>query len=328
MKKSVRFSILLGIVTFGVGVVLSSCGVSESGPVKVPVYTAMTIKRNGKKNSQKYTDTIKNADGDDSKDETTSSGEEVPPSDDVAEVPPVETGEDDKEELENDIEDIVKVTVSGDETTKYYVNPGEVFTVEVHIDNPDDCEIQSFTLNGKKYSNYMFNTGSTMELLLLDVTAPTNPGYVEYTIDAIKYIDGVEIKDVKLGGEQTIKAGVKFTKEPTVNVSKVEVGTNSANINLTLSDYENVLKDNEVKIYLSDGTAIVDEKKLNVGSNSITFDNLLMNKEYEYGVFTHYDLIDGKLDQPRVLHTNNFHTLKAYNFINVTATQTSVHFEY
>ncbi|MDY5937674.1 MAG: hypothetical protein SPJ56_03625, partial [Bacilli bacterium] len=136
MKKSVRFSVLLGIVTFGVGVVLSSCGVSASGPVKVPVYTGMTIKRNGKKNSQKYTDTIKNANGDDSKDETTSSGEEVPP---------VETGEDDKEELENDIEDIVKVTVSGDETTKYYVNPGEVFTVEVHIDNPDDCEIQSFT---------------------------------------------------------------------------------------------------------------------------------------------------------------------------------------
>ena len=223
MKKSVRFSILLGIVTFGVGVVLSSCGVSvdnsntgnttsqntsnttdnptssnitenptssnstSTNSLRVPVYTGMTIKRNGKKNSQKYTDTIKNADGDDSKDETTSSGEEVPP---------VETGEDDKEELENDIEDIVKVTVSGDETTKYYVNPGEVFTVEVHIDNPDDCEIQSFTLNGKKYSNYMFNTGSTMELLLLDVTAPTNPGYVEYTIDAIKYIDGVDIKDV------------------------------------------------------------------------------------------------------------------------------------
>ncbi|MDD6227040.1 MAG: hypothetical protein PUB23_04795, partial [Bacilli bacterium] len=325
MKKSVRFSILLGIVSFGVGVVLSSCGVSpieqstNKGPVKVPVYTGMTIKRNGKKSSQKYTDTIKNADGE-SQDETNPEEGDVPPVDDGVEVPPVETGEDDKEELENDIEDIVKVTVSGDETTKYYVNPGEVFTVEVHIDNPDDCEIQSFTLNGKKYSNYMFNTGSTMELLLLDVTAPTYPGYVEYTIDAIKYIDGVDIKDVKLGGEQTIKAGVKFTKEPTVNVSKVEVGTNSANINLTLSDYENVLKDNEVKIYLSDGTAIVDEKKLNVGYNSITFDNLLMNKEYEYGVFTHYDLIDGNLDQPRVLHTNNFHTLKAYNFINVTAT--------
>ena len=39
-------------------------------------------------------------------------------------------------------------------------------------------------------------------------------------------------------------------------------------------------------------------------------------------------LIDGELDQPRVLHTNSFHTLKAYNFINVTATQTSVLFEY
>ena len=86
MKKSVRFSILLGIVTFGVGVVLSSCGVSvdnsntgnttsqntsnttenptssnstSTNSLRVPVYTGMTIKRNGKKNSQKYTDTIK-----------------------------------------------------------------------------------------------------------------------------------------------------------------------------------------------------------------------------------------------------------------------------
>ena len=98
MTNKVRFSILLGIVAFGVGVVLSSCGVSvdnsntgnttsqntsnttdnptSSNPtssnstsinsLRVPVYTGMTIKRNGKKNSQKYTDTIKNANGDDS----------------------------------------------------------------------------------------------------------------------------------------------------------------------------------------------------------------------------------------------------------------------
>ena len=102
MTNKVRFSILLGIVTFGVGVVLSSCGVSVDNSntgnttsqntsnttdnptssnitdnptssnstsinsLRVPVYTGMTIKRNGKKNSQKYTDTIKNANGDDS----------------------------------------------------------------------------------------------------------------------------------------------------------------------------------------------------------------------------------------------------------------------
>ena len=364
MTNKVRFSILLGIVAFGVGVVLSSCGVSvdnsntgnttsqntsnttdnptssnitenptssnstSTNSLRVPVYTGMTIKRNGKKNSQKYTDTIKNANGDDSQGETTSGGEEVPPVENGTEVPPVETGEDDKEELENDIEDIVKVTVSGDETTKYYVNPGEVFTVEVHIDNPDDCEIQSFTLNGKKYSNYMFNTGSTMELLLLDVTAPTNPGYVEYTIDAIKYIDGVEIKDVRLDGEQTIKAGVKYTKDPVVEVLRTNIGVDDVEISLKLTDEQEVLKGNEVRIYLSDGKEIVGEKTLVLGDNLIQFDNLLTDKIYEYGVFTHYDLLDGEFDSVRALHTNSFNTLKAFSFKNVSATQNSIRFDF
>ena len=114
------------------------------------------------------------------------------------ELPAVDPHTDHVEELPEEIEELVTITVEADDEVKYYVRPGETFIVEVHIANPDDFEIQSFTLNGKKYANYMFKDGSTMELLLLEVTAPATSGYTSYSIDAIKYIDGTEIKDVDM----------------------------------------------------------------------------------------------------------------------------------
>lgn len=93
------------------------------------------------------------------------------------------------DELENEIEDVVTIDVEADDEVKYYVSPNEIFMIEIHLSNSNQYEIQSFTLNGKKYFNYMFKDGSTMELLLLETTAPSTPRYFEYTIDAIKYID-------------------------------------------------------------------------------------------------------------------------------------------
>lgn len=133
-----------------------------------------------------------------------------------------------EEEPETEIEDVVHIDVVTDNETKYYVQPNEVFIIEVHIDNPNDYEIQSFTLNGNKYANYMFKEGSTMELLLLETTAPSVSGYVEYSIDAIKYIDGTEIKDIDMSsGNKTIKAGISYTSSPSARITNETVSTTS-----------------------------------------------------------------------------------------------------
>ena len=64
--------------------------------------------------------------------------------------------EDGNGEMNEEIEDIITIEVKGDDITKYYVKPNETFIVQVHVSNPDNYEIQSFTLNGQKYASYMF----------------------------------------------------------------------------------------------------------------------------------------------------------------------------
>ncbi len=230
------------------------------------------------------------------------------------------------ESLETDIENILQIEVAGDKTTKYYVQPNEIFTVQIHIDNPNDYEIQSFTLNGSKYASYMFKDNSTMELLLLDVTAPSTAGYLELTIDAIKYIDGTEIKDVRLDGDKTIKAGVAFTKAPTANLSNVVLATTSLSFTAQITDTQNVINGNAIKAYLSNGNEIVAERKIEVGVNHVTFDDLLIGTTYEIGICTSYDYIDGYGVKAHWLLTQTVSTQKAFMITEATTTKERIDF--
>ena len=87
----------------------------------------------------------------------------------------------------------------------YYAMPNEDIYIHVHISNPDGFEILSFTLNGVKYSSYMFEEGSDLETLILKYNVGDKNGINQYTIDAIKYVDGENIKDVRMEGDRTIE---------------------------------------------------------------------------------------------------------------------------
>ena len=87
----------------------------------------------------------------------------------------------------------------------YYAQPNEDIYIHVHISNPDGIEILSFTLNGVKYSSYMFEKGSDLETLILKCNVGAQEGIQQYTIDAIKYVDGENIKDVRMDGDRTIE---------------------------------------------------------------------------------------------------------------------------
>ncbi len=90
----------------------------------------------------------------------------------------------------------------------YYAMPNEDIYIYVYLTNPAGYEILSFTLNGVKYSSYMFEVGSDMELLILKYNVGNVAGLQEYTIDAIKYVDGEQIKDVEMKGDQTVRVMV------------------------------------------------------------------------------------------------------------------------
>lgn len=240
----------------------------------------------------------------------------------------VDTHEGHEEKLESEIEVIINIDVETDDEIKYYVQPNETFIIEVHISNPYDYEIQSFTLNGKKYANYMFKEGSTMELLLLEVTAPATSGYMEYSIDAIKYIDGTEIKDVDMSsGEKSIKAGVAYTEAPSAKITDKNLSTTSISLDIMISDPDSLIGTNELAIYLSDGEKEIAKKSLQVGSNSISFGNLEMSKTYEYGVVAVFDRVDGRDTHAEWLLTEKVTTLGAYTITNIVPTKDTIVFD-
>lgn len=94
------------------------------------------------------------------------------------------------------------------ESEDYYADLGEDIFITIHINNPDNFEILSFTLNGEKYCSYMFEYGSNMESIIIKCNVGRESGEHEYTIDAIKYVDKQAIKDVMIRGNQTIKVVV------------------------------------------------------------------------------------------------------------------------
>ena len=105
-----------------------------------------------------------------------------------------------------------------DASGSYYAQPNEDIYILVHISNPAGYEILSFTLNGVKYSSYMFEPGSDLETLILKYNVGDVEGIQQYTIDAIKYVDGDKIKDVRMEGERTIEVLVGSSGED-VNLS-------------------------------------------------------------------------------------------------------------
>lgn len=240
--------------------------------------------------------------------------------------PHTDYDEEEPEEPEQDIDDIVEIDIVDDGEIKYYVTPGEVFIIQVHLSNPKQYEIQSFTLNGVKYANYMFEEGSTMELLLLEVTAPMESGYTEYTIDAIKYIDGTEIKDVRFEGDKTIKAGIAYTQAPSAVLVSKAAGTTTADVQIDITDNENVIGETPVKLYLSDGENVIKEKELIVGQNDIQITDLLMGKTYEIGVATYYDMIDGNGNKEAWLLKDTITTEKAFSITEATIYQSQMEF--
>ena len=234
-------------------------------------------------------------------------------------------GREKEDEIETDIDEIAGIDIHESSETEYFVKPGDTFIVEVHLSNPYDFEIQSFTLNGNKYSSYMFERGSTMELLRLELVAPEEPGLKEYTIDAIKYIDGTQIKDVRMSGEKTIKAGFTYPDAPQV-IANCDVATTGIQFSLDITDPWNRISANTLHFYMTDGRSIILDQPLSVGHSEIAATALRMSKAYQYGVIAAYDLLDGDGLHSTWLVQETLHTKSAVTLQIDAVTEESLTF--
>ncbi|MBR3863186.1 MAG: leucine-rich repeat protein, partial [Clostridia bacterium] len=189
---------------------------------------------------------------------------------------------------------------------RYYAKPNEDVYITVHIDNPDNFVILSFTLNGKMYSSYMFEEGSDLENLILKVNVGEVEGMVSYTIDAIKYVDGTKIKDVEIGGERTVEIGVYTEKQPAAAFSDLEIGFNSISFAVDVSDTKNLFETltGSVEAVLYNGDRIVARKDISAtGKTTVTFEGLATGALYECAIIATYDAFDGEGVARHILST-------------------------
>ena len=197
------------------------------------------------------------------------------------------------------------------EQEMFYARPNQDIYINVHISTPDSFEILSFTLNGKKYSSYMFEEGSDMENLILKFNVGAADGIVEYTIDAIKYIDGTDIKDVIMEGERTVKVGVATEKQPVANIENEYIGINSMGFDVDIVDELNLIGICYGKIYavVCDDSNVVFQQELSrFEINKVRVEALETNTVYRYAIVACYDALDGAGTDTHVIYEKEFCT--------------------
>lgn len=228
-----------------------------------------------------------------------------------------------KGNFKESIDDILGVVTT--EKVEYFAQKGEKFNIVVHLYNPSKYEILSFTLNDYKYQSFEFKEGSNSEQLIIEVDAGTVAGLKEYTIDAIKYVDGTDIKDVRMEGEKTVKAGIEYEIVPTGTIVSSEVGTTSFKLVVDIKDNNNLLNmSNGIYFFMFDGSNIISQKLLKLGINTIEINNLLMGSEYTYMVVGVYDNYSGSGKRANEIISDSVTTIDGFLLDKVESTQNSI----
>ena len=318
MKRRISV-ILICAMILAFAIIFTGCGKQE------PVYTGMSISH-----AQESADS-KSRSGivlmSDEYDGGELNGDYDGKNENVDKEDPFETGED-GENIEEEVSDSLNVV--GSEVPIYYAEPGQDIFITIHIDNPDNFEIMSFTLNGEKYSSYMFEYGSDMENIILKRNVGYGSGIVEYTIDAIKYIDGTEIKDVKIGGEKTVLAGIRVENQVSALVENTLIGTNGISFSAVVDDYDSLIEYSKgiIKAVIYDGEEIIAIKDVQLGQNNIIFEGLKTNTLYQYGIFAYYDDLSGSGPEIHTLYSNAVYTDAVVLFDNVVIGEEHIAFSF
>lgn len=229
------------------------------------------------------------------------------------------------DEFVDDIESEIGIeTLEG---ISYYSKVSERIIITVKLDNPLFFEILSFTVNGRLYQTFEFIEGSNSEQLLIYFNVRDLPGIQEITVDAIKYVDGSNIRDVRFEADRTIQIGVLYEVVPSVtNVSELIQAT-AFGVAFVINDVNLLLNPiNGTMIYVFDGSSIVFSNTVSVGTNVMPYSNLRMGSTYEYAIVGVFDPLDGLGKRAFILHQNTFTTSKGFEFDDLSSTTDSISF--
>ena len=306
MKKYYKLLLALIISTAFIFIV-SSCG---NGSSAVPEYTGMTVEKSTdvKASANTLNSISKNLD---------------------ITIPDVENKDEyDKEKVKNKVKK--SVSVNNEKTTnEYYAMPNDTIQVHVHINNPDECAILLFRLNGKTYQTYEFLEGSNSTQIIVNYKLDSTSGFKELTIDNLKYVDNIsnQTRDCKMTGVDTIKVLVQHTNIPRISIDEVNATYTTITAKVVLADSLNLLQANSSKFFVFDGENQIAEYGLSIGSNDINIENLKMGVDYSCYAVGAYDVCDGEGAQAYIFDECSLSTKAGFTFELVGTTKTSAKFE-
>jgi len=200
--------------------------------------------------------------------------------------------------------------------------------ITLNFYNPSQFEILSFVLNGTKYQSYQFAEYSTSDKISVAIVMPEVSGITEYTVEQIKYIDGSEIKDVRMDGSNKIKVGILYDSMPTV-ITNYQISHNSLLIQNTIADVNDVVAatSGTFRLYILDESGIVHKEDLKKGDNAKIVEGLKVNKLYSYIVCATLNAYDGKGMKVVTLDEGVFTTKDLISVENVVVDSKTLSYE-
>lgn len=216
-----------------------------------------------------------------------------------------------------------------------YSKAGETVYVQIWLNNPEQYTILSLMLNGVKYqvsgdfsSFFIEDGGVVYNCVYARVKIPNNT-YVEksYTVTNIEYISGSFINedgtDEFMNDNDTVTIGLPYSDEQ-VQVSTLdpeELTTNEYKTTFDITDIGNIVEQSGswlgVSVY--DGSNLVFNKGLNVGSNTVEVSGLAEETPYLVEVYIYGDLHDGEGVKLHTIKQEQFTTLSAIDYFEVEA---------
>ncbi|MCF7925591.1 MAG: hypothetical protein K9L26_03560 [Candidatus Izimaplasma sp.] len=213
----------------------------------------------------------------------------------------------------------------------FYKEKQEQTLIKVEMTNPDNVLIKSIVVNGYKYHSTRFTDASTATLKVFPMNAGSTLGETEYTIDEITYMDGDTEKAVRNFDDNAFIIYV-YKGEPSIVRENYTVSQNMISVDFNIQDTDQVIIDNTLKAKLFSGDTLIEEQDLSTGLVTVTFDELLSNKQYELKVQSSYNLDNNQGTQSNiVMFTGTFETvgkgLPSATIANVNVNDTSVIFD-
>ncbi len=190
----------------------------------------------------------------------------------------------------------------------FYKQKEENILVQINISNPGNAEITSVKINGINYRTNRFTENSTSTMIEFTMLAPSEHGQQIFEVDEVIYRDGAIMKGVDATSNNQFEVFV-YKDLPIVSRVDMDPQKDSLFIIFSLTDPDETILGGTatVKLYTSD--AVVAEQELSPGTQSILFENLFTDQQYEVRVYASYNLEDGRgLLEDEVLYDDIYTT--------------------